>query len=53
MLRKMHGPRSKEVRNEASKQAMKEWRKFHNAEISDSYFSPNTICLICGFGGES
>jgi hypothetical protein len=45
MLRTIFGPKRKEVKGE--------WIKFHNDELLDLYFSPETICVIQGFGRET
>jgi len=38
VLRRIFGPRSDEVSGE--------WRKLHNEELNDLYFSPNTVQVI-------
>ena len=38
MLRRIFGPRREEVR--------REWRKLHNEEFNDLYFSPNIFRVI-------
>jgi len=38
VLRRIFGPKRDGVRGD--------WRKLHNEELNDSYFSPNTVRVI-------
>ena len=38
VLRRIYGPRSDEV--------TREWRRLHNEELNDLYFSPNIVRVI-------